>query len=425
MELLKKTLQDAFTFLFPLVLMDVTRETSTNTIKPSSVKAPVNQWMHAAKLCTAEDKLVVTPNVDTIYSQAWLDLSKGPILMTVPETDRFLNVEVLDAWTDAPYVVTEAGNYVFVREGYELELPDDIKRIDVDTDIVWLIVRILIKNQDDMVNVRAIQEELKLVPLDFFLSGKIYEAPEGSYNPESDFVPVQYVFGMTPEQFFKRANSLLAGNPIRRADIQTVKSFESLGIGAGIEFNNGNENLENTWKEILSEFVPRLNAECVGFSKKMGLWKMFDDPIANFGTEYAYRALVAVAGLGANPTTVAVYPKGETDSSGEPLDGNCTYTLHIDALPPVIGEGFWSITAYGADDFLIPNPVDRYSVNDRSEYTLNTDGSLDVTLSAAQPEDDSYWLPVCKGPFHLYLRIYQPDIEALNTWTAPEIIRGK
>ncbi len=157
----------------------------------------------------------------------------------------------------------------------------------------------------------------------------------------------------------------------------------------------------------------------------MGLWKMFDDPIANFGTEYAYRALVAVAGLGANPTTVAVYPKGETDSSGQPLDGNCTYTLHIDALPPVIGKGFWSITAYGADDFLIPNPVDRYSVNDRSEYTLNTDGSLDVTLSAAQPEDDSYWLPVGKGPFHLYLRIYQPDIEALNTWTAPEIIRGK
>ena len=201
MELLKNTLQDAFTFLFPLVLMDVTRETSTNTLKPTSVKAPANQWMHAAKLCTAEDKLVVTPNVDTIYSQAWLDLSKGPILMTVPESDRFLNVEVLDAWTDAPYVVTEAGNYVFAREGYELNLPDDIKRIDVDTDIVWLIVRILIKNQEDMVNVRALQEELKLIPWDVFLSGETYEAPEGSYSPESDFVPVQYVFGMTPEQF--------------------------------------------------------------------------------------------------------------------------------------------------------------------------------------------------------------------------------
>ena len=82
--------------------------------------------------------------------------------------------------------------------------------------------------------------------------------------------------------------------------------------------------------------------------------------------------------------------------------------------------GFWSVTAYGSDDFLIDNPIDRYCINDRTNFVLNDDGSLDIILSEAQPDDIANWLPVA-GDFHLMLRIYTPDMDALATRQAPVI----
>ena len=84
-------------------------------------------------------------------------------------------------------------------------------------------------------------------------------------------------------------------------------------------------------------------------------------------------------------------------------------------------NGFWSVTAYGDDDFLINNPIGRYCVNDRSGLTPNADGSVDVILSADAPEDTTNWLPIAKGGFHLFLRIYKPDWNTLNNWQAPTV----
>ena len=73
------------------------------------------------------------------------------------------------------------------------------------------------------------------------------------------------------------------------------------------------------------------------------------------------------------------------------------------------------------DDFLIDNPIDRYCINDRSGLKRNDDGSVDVILSKDAPADTTNWLPVADGGFHLFMRIYTPDMEALKTWTAPTI----
>ena len=90
--------------------------------------------------------------------------------------------------------------------------------------------------------------------------------------------------------------------------------------------------------------------------------------------------------------------------------------------PPVLDKGFWSVTAYGNDDFLIANPLDRYCVNDRSDFQLNDDGSLDILLTAnTDTGSDLYVLPTAEDGFHLYMRIYLPDMKALETWNAPTI----
>lgn len=157
------------------------------------------------------------------------------------------------------------------------------------------------------------------------------------------------------------------------------------------------------------------------YSNKLGQWSYFGAPIGDFGTEYAYRALVAIAGLGANTVEIALYPKTDKDADGNPLTGEKSYLLHFESDPQVLDGGFWSITAYGDDDFLIDNPIDRYCINDRSGLKRNDDGSVDVILSKDAPADTTNWLPVADGGFHLFMRIYTPDMEALKTWTAPTI----
>ena len=175
------------------------------------------------------------------------------------------------------------------------------------------------------------------------------------------------------------------------------------------------------WKTMLTEVRLKLIKEGQKFSKKLGQWDYFGEPIGDFNTEYAYRALVALAGLGANTVEVALYPKIEQDADGNTLTGEKSYILHFESYPQVLKGGFWSVTAYGDDDFLIDNPIDRYCINDRSGLKVNDDDSVDVILSKDAPEDTTNWLPVGDGGFHLYMRIYTPDMDALETWMAPTI----
>ena len=134
------------------------------------------------------------------------------------------------------------------------------------------------------------------------------------------------------------------------------------------------------------------------------------------------RALVALGGLGANTVDVAIYCKTDADKSGAQLVGENAYTLRFDTLPPTLGKGFWSVTAYGSDDFLIDNPIDRYCINDRSDFIMNADGGLEIQLSASRPQNPRNWLPVSREAFHLYMRIYSPDRKAMETWTPPVIL---
>ena len=114
-------LEQAYLYAFPLVIMDATRTASTNTRTATSNKAPINQFIHAEKLADATTRVVVTPNVDTIYTQAFLDVGAEPMIYGVPQTDRFFNVQVLDAWTNTAAVLeTPLGNLTV--GGQELQI---------------------------------------------------------------------------------------------------------------------------------------------------------------------------------------------------------------------------------------------------------------------------------------------------------------
>ena len=416
-------LEDAYVYAFPLVLMDATRIFATNTEKVITGKAPVNQLMHGAALADAQFRSVVTPNVDTIYSQVWYDLSEEPMVYELPETDRFCKVQVLDGWTNTAAVLDKAGAYAITLSTWEGELPDGVTRIDVPTSMAWSINRTVLSGEEDLPTVRAIQEKMKLMPLSNYISGDTYEPPKGSYSEENNYVPVDKVLSMDPVTFFNKANELMVKNSPAAADGEMLERIAAVNVGPGVEFDTSvltGDAAEN-WKTMLTEIRPKLVKEGQKFSKKLGQWNYFGEPIGDFHTEYAYRALVALAGLGANTVEVALYPKTEQDADGNALTGEKSYLLHFESCPQVLEGGFWSVTAYGDNDFLIDNPIDRYCINDRSGLKANDDGSIDVILSKDAPEDTTNWLPTGDGGFHLYMRIYTPDMNTLETWTAPVI----
>lgn len=414
---------DAYIYAFPLVLTDATKTLSTNTDGTLTGRAPVNQFNHAKNLADASFRTVVTPNVDTVYSQAWLDISTEPMIYVLPEADRFCNVQLLDAWTNTAAVLNKAGVYAITLPSWDGDLPNGVTRVNVPTATVWSIARIVLSGNEDLPNVYAIQEQMQLLPLSTYGQEKEYTAPKGTYTVENDFVPVNKVLSMTPVEFFSTANALMQANPPAEADEDLLKTLSAINVGAGMTFDASllGENAADRWQQMLLQLRSTLASDGANYAQQLGQWIYYGKPIGDFSTEYTYRAMVALVGLGANTVDVAIYPKTTVDETGKALTGEKTYMLHFDALPPTMAGGFWSVTAYGEDDFLIDNPIDRYCINDRSDFKLNADGTLDIILSKETPENISNWLPVSDGEFHLFMRIYMPDMDAIDTWQSPVI----
>ena len=414
---------DAYIYAFPLVLTDATKTMSTNTDGSVTGRAPVNQINHAKKLADASFRTVVSPNVDTLYSQAWLDISAEPVIYVLPEADRFCNVQLLDAWTNTAAVLDKAGAYAIALPSWEGELPEGVTRVDVPTATVWTIARIVLSGNEDLPNVYAIQKHMRLLPLSAYLEGGDYIAPAGTYAKENDFVPVNKVLSMSPAEFFNKANALMQINPPAEDDAKLLEKLAAINVGQGMTFDASilGADAAERWTQMLKGLRATLSAESANYAQNLGQWIYFGRPIGDFGTAYTYRAMVALVGLGANTVDVAIYPKTHTDVTGAALTGEKTYTIHFETLPPTLEGGFWSVTAYNEENFLIDNPIDRYCINDRSAYRLNEDGTLDLVLSKEAPEDTSNWLPVSDGEFHLFMRIYLPDMTALETWEAPVI----
>ena len=414
---------DAYIYAFPLVLTDATKTLSTNTDGSITGRAPINQINHATKLADASFRTVVSPNVDTLYSQAWLDIGAEPMIYVLPEADRFCNVQLLDAWTNTAAVLDKAGAYAIALPSWEGELPEGVTRVDVPTATVWTIARIVLSGNEDLPNVYAIQEHVRLLPLSAYLEGGDYIAPAGTYAKENDFVPVNKVLSMSPAEFFNTANALMQINPPAEDDAKLLEKLAAINVGQGMTFDASilGADAAERWTQMLKGLRATLSAESANYAQNLGQWIYFGRPIGDFGTAYTYRAMVALVGLGANTVDVAIYPKTDTDVTGAALTGEKTYTIHFETLPPTLEGGFWSVTAYNEENFLIDNPIDRYCINDRSAYRLNEDGTLDLVLSKEAPEDTSNWLPVSDGEFHLFMRVYLPDMTALETWEAPVI----
>ena len=140
-------------------------------------------------------------------------------------------------------------------------------------------------------------------------------------------------------------------------------------------------------------------------------------PTGSYGTDYDLRAMVTQIGLGALKPEEAMYPLAQVDKNLQKLTGSKDYVLHIPAgeLPPV--GAFWSLTLYDSDGFLVPNPIDRFVINDRTDLAKNADGSIDIYIQDTEPTNAKQaqnWLPSPDGAnFRLIWRLYQTDSDQI------------
>lgn len=438
---------DAYIFSLPLVMVSVTMQNATNTVEETATKAPLNQLHHAIALASASFRGVVTPNVDTLYSQAFIDLGDGPLVFVKPASDRYCSAQFMNSWTNSVEIAGSGGGLggdvnseqvcLLMREDdHDTVVPAGMKEIRFSGNLGWIIGRTLCDDESDLPNVRAIQDRMKLLPLAAYLSGESYVPPTGTYDPKNDYVPVERVMSMSPVEFFKEANRLMKDNPPVSADQPMMDRIRSIGVGPGLVFDpailgKDAAAIEKAWKEMLDKVSLRIMESSRKFFVYWGPWEYLGKPISEFGTEYDYRAMVALKGLGANPVSAAIYASANNDSEGKPLKAGGRYKVHFKKgeLPPVMKDGFWSITAYGDDHFLIPNSLNRYCINDRTPFVLNEDGSLDLLIQPEQPKDDdplkANWLPIGDKGFHLFLRIYCPDNGKIDGgWKAPTIVES-
>jgi hypothetical protein len=427
---------DAYIYLYPLVTMELTRKQSTN-IEPGKEfgKGPMNMFTSVPEYPPADYKGVVRVNFDTLYSIAWLDLTKEPFIVSAPNTDgRYYLLPMLDMWTDVfaspgwRTTGTQAANFLVTPPGWNGDVPAGMSRISAPTPFVWIIGRTRTDGPTDYDAVHKIQAGYKVTPLSEW--GKPAKPVEVKIDPSVDMKtpPKTQIDTMSADKFFAYAAELLKVNPPHITDQPIVAQLQKLGIEPGKSFDMAKVDpaIRNAMAGAREEAQKLMAWKLPTLARVVNGWSMNTDTMGVYGNYYLKRAMVAQIGLGANLPEDAIYPLNLGDETGKPLDGVNKYTLHFDKGNTPPANAFWSVTLYDADGFQVANPINRFALSSWMPFKSNFDGSLDLYFQNENPGKDkeANWLPAPKGPFNLTMRIYAPRSEALTgRWSPPPITR--
>jgi hypothetical protein len=427
---------DAYLYFYSPVTMDLTRKQLTNQEPtPGGIGGPMNRFANVGAFPTADMRVVVRPNFDTLYSSGWLDLTKEPMVVSAPDTGgRYYLLPMLDMWTDVfaspgwRTTGTQAANFLVTPPGWSGTVPDGFTEIKAPTPYVWIIGRTKTDGPADYDAVHKIQAGYKITPLSQW--GKEPVPPEVKIDPSIDMKtpPKVTVDTMPAGQFFAYAAELLKLHPPHITDQPMIARLKRIGFEVGKSFDlskadpaiqKGLENAPEDAQKLMAWKVPTLARVTNG-------WGMNTDTMGVYGNYYLKRAMVTQMGLGANLPEDAIYPLNLADSDGKPLDGASNYTIHFEKgeIPPV--EAFWSITLYDNDGFQVANSLNRFAVSSWMPFKYSPDGSLDLYFQNESPgaDKETNWLPAPKGPFNLTMRLYAPKAAALTgKWNPPPVVK--
>jgi hypothetical protein len=437
----RETAIEAYIYGYPLVTMEMTRRVMTNVAAPEGTRAPMGQLVRMRTYPNAEFRDVTAPNADTLYTTTWLDVSKEPWILSIPDMKgRYFLFPMLDGWTDVFQVpgkrtgVTGAQQYAITGPGWHGTLPAGVKEYKSPTGMVWLLGRIYCTGTpEDYDAVHAIQDAMSVTPLSAY--GQSYTPPAATVDPKVDMKTAvrDQVNALDGVAYFTLLAQLMKTNPPAPADAPMVAKLAEIGIVPGQDFDSSKldpaivEGINAAPKPSQDKIMAWMKEGIVAGDFKLEDGWLFTTKTGQYGTAYRQRALITAIGLGANRPQDAVYPTSEGPNILQKYTGAKKYVMHFKKgqLPPV--NGFWSLTMYDASYFFVANPLNRYTLSQRNELKTNPDGSVDLYVQHESPgaDKEANWLPAPAGEFILMLRMYWPKDQApsiLNgTWKIPGV----
>ena len=433
--------EEAYIYAFPMLENYRTMYVQAIDRNAPGYGAPFNEIAHRTELLGPEFKDIVRPNNDTMYSFAWLDLRAQPVVITVPEiADRYYSVQLIDMFThNFGYIGTratgsEAGNYVVAGPQWVGTKPGDAKAVfRSESDFVYCIIRTEVDGPEDVASVVELQKQYRLTAMNVFLGRSRVPVADGitfpAYNPSKaksagfidllNFLLMQVA--VVPEE--KELMSRFARIGIRPGALSAslalppeLRDAIDAGVGQGMVTLSRAANTPGDLQGV----TVRVDHGWTGIDGIFG-------PGEIMRSKYMVRALAAMIGLYGNDAIEAYYPVGNSDASDDPFDGaKDRYVMRFekDELPQV--DAFWSMTMYSLpDQLMVANPINRYSISDRSKLQYGEDGSLTLYIQHESPgqKKASNWLPAPSGPFSLQFRMYLPKPEALDPLYLPPPVR--
>jgi hypothetical protein len=398
-----------------------------------AVQQQFNTLYGKAQLYGPSDTTVVTPNNDTAYSQGWLDLGTEPIVLQVPavpqDPPRYYSFQIIDSCTNNVTYVgslttgTEPGNYVLAPPGM---VPADVPNATVlpmPSRYIFALGRTQILGPDDIPRAQAIMNQYALTPLSKFLG-----QPAPPPAPATSFLPATPSF-VTTLAFFEYLNLALSFQTPPAGDQPLLDKFARIGVGAGSTFDPST--LEPEIAGALQRGILEASNAIQRMTKEGATqngWNLPEVSLPYFGTDwwtdYDFRSMTTRAGIYANSPSEAIYYRAYVDVDSNPLDGAGQYTVTFPAGQLPQATAFWSVTMYGADQFLVANSIDRYSLGTQSNLSVAADGSVTLYIQANAPAaaEQPNWLPSpASGSFYVVLRIYGPENTA---YIAPGLVKA-
>ena len=388
----------------------------------SAMGGGFNRFGHRTTLADHTARTVTTPNNDTLYSSAWVDLSGGPVEFVSPSVlGRYFSVAFMSAFTDNFRIIgTRAtggrgGRFWIVGPGYRGAAPAGVELIRSPTTDIWALARILVDGAADLEAAKAVQQRFTMTPVttDPLIPRRVTPTSAGD---------ARNFLGVVNESLWRSRHGT---GPASRAS-----RYRATGLGP-VEADTWEampEVQRALWQGTITQTLAELKSGAGRRGREVGGWFY---PAANtgaFGDDDAFRAQIALSGIGALPPEEAIYLSAAKDATGAELNGAGAYTFSLPAGGAPV-DAFWSLTMYEPDAdgrlFFIDNPLHRYAIGNRTAgLKVNADGSMAITLSPDQPADTSNWLPAPRGPFRVTFRAYLPRADLRNgRWTLPPLAK--
>jgi hypothetical protein len=405
---LRAVAREAYLYTLPLIEMEATR------VQFLARGPSENAIYGQRRLSDHTSRSVTSPNNDTLYAAAWLDLAQGPVTLTLPELGkRYFSLQLMDFYSNS-FAVLGTRTTGSAPVTFNLIAPTDVHTpslpnvVRAPTAKVWALARTLVDGPDDLAATLAVQ------------SGVTIAGPKTDPGKLDTAAAKEWPMVSPWRVYFTEASRLLVAHRPPATDLAMLRRIAPLGLGASFTPDRFGAAEQAAIEAGLAEArAIVVNPTLRGLAADG--WYYPGASLGNFGQDYIARAIVARTGLAALPREEAMYMRPTGDNGNALYDGNKAWRIHFDAdrLPPV--GAFWSLTMYerGADgqSFFTQNPLNRYAIGDRTAgLKPNPDGSLDIFIGHADPGGarSANWLPAPAGPFTMTLRAYLPKPALLN-----------